>query len=286
MNCLLTGGSGFLGSHVADELAKKGHQVTIFDEKKTKWLKKNQRFLKGSILKIKNLEKAFKNIDVVYHFAALSDLNFALNKPHETVKTNILGTVNILELSKKYKVGRLIFSSSIYVNSEQGGFYRSSKRAAEDYIEEFSKRFKLNFTILRFGSLYGERSDKSNGVRKIIESGKYTGEIKYYGNPKSVRRYIYVKDAAKSCVEALKKKYKNKYLIITGKKSVSIKKLLKLVNKLYGYRKKIKFHNKKLLGHYIQNPFTYKFRNGSNLVLKKQLKFEAGIKKVFFEINK
>ena len=70
----------------------------------------------------------------------------------ETVRNNILGTVNILELSKKYKVKRIIYASSIYSISVQGGFYRCSKKAAEDYIEEYYKRYGLNFTILRYGS--------------------------------------------------------------------------------------------------------------------------------------
>ena len=73
-----------------------------------------------------------------------------MSKPHDTVNYNILGTVNLLELCKKYKVKRFVFASSIYVNSKQGGFYRSSKRAAEDYVEEYNQRYNLNFTILRF----------------------------------------------------------------------------------------------------------------------------------------
>ena len=110
------------------------------------------------------------SIDGVFHFAALSDLNEALMKPLETVKLNILGTIFLLELSKKYKINRFIYASSIYVNSHQGGFYRSSKKAAEDYIEEYHQRYKINYTILRYGSLFGERSDFNNGLKKIIKN--------------------------------------------------------------------------------------------------------------------
>ncbi len=287
MNCLITGGCGFLGLHLVEELIRQKHKVVIFDKFRSKNLpKKINKFYKGDIKNIKSLEKSFKNIDLVFHFAALSDLNKAMNKPHDSVNYNILGTVNTLELCKKFKVKRFIFASSIYVNSKQGGFYRSSKRAAEDYIEEYNKRYKLNFTILRFGSLYGERSDINNGVRKILESGKYSNTIKYYGNPKSVRKYIYVKDAARACIEVIKNKYKNKHLIITGNKTISIKKLLKMVNLLFNLKKKIEFYPKKAVGHYIKNPYTYEFKKGINYITKNQIEFDEGLKKVFLDLNK
>ena len=284
MNCLVTGGSGFLGSYVADELLKAGHKVIVYDLKKSNWLKKKHSFIRGDILDKKKLNFAFRSIDTVYHFAALADLDLSLNNPLKTVNYNILGTVNILELARIKKIKRIILASSIYVNSEQGSFYRVSKKAAEDYVEEYSKKFGINYTILRFGSLYGNRSDKSNGLRKIIESGINKKYITYDGNPQSVRKYIHVVDAAKSCVKVLSKRYKNKYLIINGKKKFSIKSVLKLVKKLYGDRKKIKFNNKKNEAHYINNPFTYKFRKGKNFVIKNQINFEKGIKELFNDL--
>ena len=107
----------------------------------------------GNILNYSSLEKAIKNSDVVYHFAALADLEKALVRPIETVNLNILATVYVLDLCRKYKVKRLVYASSIYVNSKEGGFYRSSKKAAEDYIEEFNKLYGINFTIMRYLSL-------------------------------------------------------------------------------------------------------------------------------------
>ena len=129
MRCLVTGGSGFLGSHVADKLTAKGYEVTIYDKKKSPWIKKKQKFVKGNLLDFKKLEKVVRKNKIIFHFAALSDLNEALLKPLETVKFNILGTIYLLELSKKYKIERFIYASSIYVNSNQGGFYRSSKKS-------------------------------------------------------------------------------------------------------------------------------------------------------------
>ena len=215
---------------------------------------------------------------MVFHFAGLSDLNEALNNPKKSIMLNILGTVNLLDLCKTYKIKRFIHASSIYVNSEQGGFYRSSKRAAEDYIEEYKKRFNLKFTILRFGSLYGNRADSSNGVKRIIDLALKSNKIEYYGSTKSEREYIHVKDAAIACIKAMSKKYENKHLIATGPKKIKVVQFLKILNKLLDNKKSINFINKKKHGHYIKNPYTYKFRKGVKLNLKNQIKFSSGLK--------
>ena len=82
---------------------------------------------------------------------------------------------------KKHKVKRFVHASSIYANSSQGGFYSCSKRAADDYVQEFNKLYKLDYNILRFGSVYGSRSDRSNGVRKIIDKAIWKRKIIYRG---------------------------------------------------------------------------------------------------------
>ena len=136
MKVVVLGGSGFIGSHVADELSQKGHQVKIFDKKKSKWIRNDQEMYIGDILNSDQLESVFKGADIVFNFAALADINQALKKPLDTVKVNILGTVLSLELCRKHNIKRYIYASTIYVNSVEGGFYRSSKKAAEDYIED------------------------------------------------------------------------------------------------------------------------------------------------------
>ena len=135
MRIVVFGGVGFLGSHVADELSKRGHNVIIVDNRRPNHKLKNCKFKKGNILNKKTLKKFIKNADVIYNFAAIADIGDAYNRPVETVLTNILGNVNILDLCKKYKIKRYVFASSIYVYSQQGGFYRTSKQSAELFIE-------------------------------------------------------------------------------------------------------------------------------------------------------
>jgi len=277
MKIIVTGGSGFLGSHVADELSKRGHEVTIFDKKKSKWIKPEQKMYIGDILNAKDLENVINGADVVFHFAALADIDKALKNPIETANINIFGTVLALELSHKHKIKRFVHASTIYVNSKEGGFYRCSKKAAEDYVEEYQNTFDLNYTVLRFGSLYGERSDNSNGVTSIINRAINTGEVSYSGSKNSVREYIHIKDAAKASVDILKEKFKNKYVILTGKKRIKVYDLLKKLAKILKISKNIKFIDKKLFGHYTISPFTYKPKIGKKFIFNSNIDFEKGL---------
>jgi UDP-glucose 4-epimerase len=285
MKCLVTGGSGFLGSYVADELTRKGHEVTIFDKKLSKWKKSNQKMITGNLLNYSLLKKVIKGKDIVFHFAALSDIGESLNQPIKTIKYNILATTYVLELCKIYKIKRLIHASTIYVNSEQGGFYRSSKKAAEDYIEEYHKRFKLNYTILRFGSIYGSRSGKYNGVNMIINNALQNNEISYVGSRKTIREYLHVTDAAKATVSVLEKKYKNQHIIVTGKDKIKLPDFLNFLKIILKTKKKIKFIKKKLVGHYIYSPYSYIPKVGKKIKIKKELNFKKEINNLINEIK-
>jgi len=277
MKITVIGGSGFLGSHVADILSRKGHKVIIFDKKKSKWIKPGQKMRVGNLLNPKNLSNVIKGADVVFHFAALANIEKALKEPINTVNVNILGTVQALEMCRKYNVKRFVHASTIYVNSSEGGFYRSSKKAAEDYVEEYHNIFGTNYTILRFGSLYGVRSDNTNGITNIINDAVINRKISYVGSKNSVREYIHVLDAAKACADILKEKYKNQHIILTGKKRIKVYDFLRILAKFLNIKNNIKFLNKKYTGHYTISPFTYKPKIGKKFIFKSSVPFEKGL---------
>ena len=285
MKCLVTGGSGFLGSHVVDELTKRGHKITIFDKQSSRWKKNNQKIIISDLLNYNSLEKAIKGQDIIFHFAALSDLGESLYKPIKTIEYNILGTAYALEICKKHKIKRFIHASTIYVNSNQGGFYRSSKKAAEDYVEEYQKRYGLDFTILRFGSLYGDRSNKSNGVRQIVDDALKNKEISYIGTSKTIREYIHVKDAAKATADILKSKYKNQHIMITGKSKIKLPYLLRILSKILKIKKEIRFKNKKIPGHYVFSPYTYVPIKGKKFYIRSGINFKKGLKNLIKELK-
>ena len=278
MKILVIGGSGFLGSHVCDTLSKTGHKVTIYDLNPSKWINKNQNFIKGSLQDIRKLKKCIKKAQIVYNFAGVSDLDVAIKNPISTIKLNVLANAEILQICAKYKIIRYIFSSSIYAGSSQGGFYSSSKRAAEDYIKEFSHSLGINFTILRYGTVYGPRSSNTNSITNIINYTKKNKKILYPGDKKSVRRYIHVKDAAEASVKILSNKYKNKCILLTGKKSVKIMNFLKILKRILKIKSKIKFMTKKRYGHYVSNPAPYKILYADKFHYGKMKDFENEIK--------
>ena len=287
MKIILLGGSGFIGSHVADALSRKGHKITIFDKKKSRWVRDNQKMIVGDIFNYNALENAIRSNKIVYNFAALSDMNQAMHEPLLCAKVNILGTVQALNLCLKYKVRRFIHASSIYATSSQGGFYSCSKRAAEDYLVEFKKSYKLNYTILRFGSVYGPRSDKNNGIRIILDKAISQRKIIYMGNRKAVRKYINVFDAAKACVEILKSRYENKCVVLTGQKSIKISELLKFLAKILNINSKIIFKDEKgNTGHYIKTPNLYEAKKGRGLLLRSRINFHDGLLSLIQDIKK
>ena len=287
MKIIVLGGSGFIGSHVADALSSRGHKVTIFDKKKSKWLRRDQKMVIGDIFNYNALKNAIRSNKIVYNFAALSDMDQAMHEPLLCAKVNILGTVQALNLCHKYKVRRFIHASSIYATSSQGSFYSCSKRAAEDYLVEFNKSYKLNYTILRFGSVYGPRSDKNNGIRIILDKAISQRKIIYMGNKKAVRKYINVFDAAKACVEILKSRYENKCVVLTGQKSIKISELLKFLAKILNINSKIIFKDKKgNTGHYIKTPNLYEAKKGRGLLLRSRINFHDGLLSLIQDIKK
>jgi len=275
--CLVTGSSGFIGSHVADYLSKKNFRVRLFDKKKSKFKKKNQKTFIGSLTNFNDLDKATKKINILFHFAASADLNHSNSKPFDAIRDNVMGTANILKACIKNKVKKIIFASSIYAISEQGGIYSTTKLASEMIIEKLCKKYNLNYVVLRFGTVYGKRANKFNTVQNFINEAKIKKKIYRETQGNEIRSYINVKDVVKIVYLLNKKKYENGYYNIFGNKKTKVKELLGMIKKKVP---NIKVHfskkdNRKY--NYKVNPFTYKLRKGKNIKLDKYMSLENGI---------
>lgn len=241
MKILICGGSGFLGSHVADCLTDAGHEVIIFDLKKSPFLRKEQLFVLGDILDEKAVEGAMQGCDAVYNFAGIADMDHAKKFPVETIRHNIMGNAIIMDACVRNRVKRFVFASTVYVYSNRGSFYRSSKQACELIIENYNQVYGLDYTILRYGSLYGPRADARNGLNMMLNQAITDEKIVRYGDGEELREYIHVFDAARCSVDILSEKYINQYVIITGNQQIKIKDLLVMVKEIMGNKIEIEY---------------------------------------------
>lgn len=281
----VVGGSGFLGSHVADCLVDDGYSVKVFDRQPSAWLKDGQEMVVGDLLSLDEVNEAVAGADVVYNFAALSDLNEGLNKPLETIRINILGNAHVMEACRNHNVSRFIYASTVYVNSRDGGFYRCSKQAAEHYVEEYQRLFNLDFTILRYGSLYGPRADKANGLYRIVKNAVESGSVSYQGSSEALREYIHVVDAARASVAALGKEFCNESVVLTGQEPMRVDDLLKMLAEILGYEGGVEFLETKNIGHYVRTPYAYQPKIGRKYISPMHVDLGQGLIQLIHQIH-
>jgi UDP-glucose 4-epimerase len=234
MKVLVIGGSGFIGSHVADALSSAGHEVTVLDRHRSPHLRDDQQFVAGDMLDRERMQQAVEDRDAVYHFAGIAHLDIGLTAPIETVEQNVLGTVIALEAARLAAVNRFVYASSVYVYSEGGSFYRCSKQAAELYVEEYQRRYGLDFTILRFGTVYGPRADRHNSVHRYLQQALRERRIVAAGTGDEIREYVHVKDAAQSSVHVLDDEFRNERVVLTGHHPMRFADLLEMIREIVG----------------------------------------------------
>ncbi len=285
-NVLVIGGSGFMGSHTADELSKRGFSVTIFDNNLSDWKTDDQKIIIGDIFNQTDLTNAMKDMDYVYHFAGIADILESKKDPIKTINTNIVGTSLALKASIDNSVKRFIMASTLYVYSPYGSFYRASKQASEIIIETFHKEYGINFTFLRYGSLYGPRAQDWNGLQRYISQIVNNGSIIYKGSGAEKREYIHANDAARISVDILSNDYLNKAVTITGQQNFSSKEVLEMIFEISGIRKKITYKENFNPDHYISTPYRYTPKSSEKITPTQYKDFGEGILEIIESIKK
>ena len=224
MRVLVTGGAGFIGSHVVDALLGEGHSVAVVDDFSagiSENIDRRARFYRASITDTESLKRVFaeERPQIVNHHSAQTDVRASMADPLSDARVNILGTVNLLQLSVEHDVNRFMFASTCAVYFEpsympmdeshpvkpQSG-YGMSKHAAEGYITLYGDTYGLNFKIFRYGNVYGPRQNPKGeaGVVAIFAGQLLTGEQStIFGDGKKTRDYIYVGDIARANLMAV-----------------------------------------------------------------------------------
>ncbi len=277
---IVFGGSGFIGSHVADFLEKTGHETTIFDIQPSKYLTPHQKFIQGDILDLKAVNKAIKGMDNVYHFAGQPDIPKSIEEPEITLSLNIQGTINLLKACVSNNVNRFLFASTIYVYSDFGGFYKASKQSCEIIIKEYQKQFNLDYTILRYGSLYGTRAGEDNFISRLLRQAIIEKKIIVDFEREAKREYIHAKDAAKMSIDALNKAYINSSVMLTGYQRITCGELIELIRDILGGDVKfvdIEPNNSRISGHYSRTPYVFRPEVSKKLVASDYIEFGQGL---------
>ncbi len=247
MKVLVTGGSGFIGSHVVDKLKDKGVNVRVYDGVMPTF-RKDIEYYQGSILDRTALGFAMNGIDAVMHLAAVADVKDVFNDPHYSEAINVRGTINVLETARKSNVKRVTYGSTTWVYSEAEAdivdestplhapshLYTATKLAGEYYCRSYSKLYDLEVTFLRYGFPYGPRA-RDGAVIPIFVKKALKGEpLTLAGDGSQFRKFIYVEDLAEGNVLALQSIAKNKTFNLDGKQRVTIKQIAETIRKILG----------------------------------------------------
>ena len=286
---LVTGGAGFLGSHIADALSERGFDVTVFDRRHSDHLRAGQEMVVGDLLDPEALAAAAQGCDCLFHLAALSDLEQASTDAVEATRHNVLGTVQALEAARHAGVKRFLFASTVYVYSRAGGFYRCSKQAGEAYVEEYQRQSGLGYTILRYGSLYGPRATEVNGFYRLLRQALDGGSIRHVGRPDDSREYVHVEDAARLSVDALGDEFENQRLVITGPHPMRLRDLFTMFSEILGKALEIDYTEPKDAladTHYRLTPYAFSPRVGRKLTSNCYVDMGQGILQMLEEMQR
>ncbi len=286
MKAAVFGGSGFLGSHVCDKLSDAGHTVVIADIRPSPWLRPDQQMITGSLLDEALVDEAVAGCDAVFNYAGIADIGEAAARPVDTARINVLGNVILLEACRRAGVKRYVFASSLYVYGKSGGFYRCSKQACELYIENYRAVHGLEYTILRYGSLYGPRADRRNAIYRFVCEAMETGVITYYGPPTALREYIHVEDAALCTVEVLGPDYADRNIVLTGSRPMQVGDLFRMIGEMLGKELHITFLNDPDSGHYQITPYAFMPRVGHKMTPRLSTDLGQGILKVMEDAHR
>ena len=273
-----------MGSYVADELSERGYEVIVFDRHESPYISKGQKMVVGDILDSEKVAECIKGADYVFSFAGIAGIDYARNNPVATIRTNILGTTLIAEACTLHQVKRFIFASTVYVYSDMAPFYRSSKQACELIIEDYQITYGLNYTILRYGSLYGRRANNFNYIYSIIQQAIEEGKIVRKGDGEEIRDYIHVKDAARCSVDIVSEEFKNQYVIITGNQTIKVRDFLSMIQEMFHGDISVEYLPESEPGHYEITPYSFRPKVARRLIADSYYDLGQGILDIIYEV--
>ncbi|MBI3097493.1 MAG: NAD-dependent epimerase/dehydratase family protein [Planctomycetes bacterium] len=249
MRCAVTGGAGFIGSHVVDVLKEAGHDVVVIDHR-VRPHRSDVTYKDVDVVEFSAVLNACAGCDTVFHLAAVSNVNYAFEQPAYTVRLNVDGTANVLEAARHLKMKRVIFASTVWVYTGAredrcdedspfympgaGHVYTSTKIASELLCHDYAKLYGQEFTILRYGIPYGPRMRDELLIPIFLKKALSGQPLTISGDGAQYRNFIYVEDLARAHLLCLGEKGKNETFNLEGARRISVKEVAETIQRLAG----------------------------------------------------
>jgi UDP-glucose 4-epimerase len=256
MKACVTGGAGFIGSHVVDYLLEAGHHVLVVDHG-AKPHRQDVDFADVDLADFHALVNATQGCDYLFHLAAVSNVNHAFANPLRCVQLNALGTVNVLEAARRNAVRRVFFASTVWVYTGSrdsqvkedspfympgaGHIYTSTKIASELFCHDYWKLYQQPFTILRYGIPYGPRMREELVIPMFLKKALAGEPITITGDGSQSRNFVYVEDLARAHILALAPVAENQTYNLEGMRRIAIREVAATIDRLMGGGVRIEF---------------------------------------------
>lgn len=245
LQTLVTGGSGFIGSNIVDKLIENGHHVRVFDRVKPS--RDDVEWFSGDLLNQKDVLDACKDIEVIFHLAAIADVNVALSDFEVCLMINEMGTMNFLKSATAEEVERIILASTSWVYGRNKGvvneetpipfpehIYTKTKIGQEQLLYSWHQHYGLPYTILRYDIPYGPRMRTNMAISIFVRRAMREEPITIFGDGKQGRCWIYVEDLAEGNVAALAEKGKNEIINLAGPEFVTMNQIAETLKEIFG----------------------------------------------------
>lgn len=245
MVVLVTGGSGFIGSHIVDKLVEKGYDVRVFDPIKP--LREDVEWFRGDLLNQNDMLLACKDVEVAYHLAAIADVGVAVSNTYMCININEVGTVNLLKACTSREVERIILASTTWVYGRAEGvvdeehpiplpehIYTKTKIGQEQLVYAWNKHFGLPYTILRYDIPYGPRMRSNMAIAIFVRKAMKNEPITIFGDGTQGRCFIYIDDLAEGNIVAMKTEGKNQIFNLAHSEFITINDIIENLRRILG----------------------------------------------------
>ena len=250
MKVLVTGGSGFIGSHIVDKLRDQDIEVRVYDlSHSPNLLRRNDvEHKSGSILDLQQLSGAMTDVYAVFHLAAVADVSEVFKEPHYAEQINVRGTINVLEAARRTRVEKIIYGGTTWVYSEAdepevdedtplhppSHLYTATKIAGEYYCKSYSELYDLSTTVVRYGIPYGPRARDAAVIPIFVKKALAGEPLTIAGDGSQYRNFVYVEDLAEGNVKALKSKQLHRTYNLDGSERVTILDIAETIRDILG----------------------------------------------------